>query len=77
MKDFIFTALFILGLFGPYIFLFVLRKIDERKGIRMRSLNQEMMQLCIDTDYEFFEEAIIDWCEYHHKKIVDGKIVDA
>ncbi len=74
MYDFI-VILFIVG---PYLFLLGLHIYENSEFGRRREIKgypEELIQLLIDGNYAYFKDIIDCWCEIHHKKVVDNKLV--
>ena len=74
MYDFI-VILFVVF---PYLFLLGLEIYQRTEFGRRREIkghSEELIQLLIDVNYEYFKDIIECWCEIHHKKVVDNKLV--
>ena len=62
----------------PYLFLFGLEIYQRTEYGRRREIkgySEELIQLLIDGNYAYFKDIIDCWCEIHHKKVVDNKLV--
>ncbi len=74
MYDFI-VILFVVG---PYLVLFGLEIYQRTEYGRRREIkgySEELIQLFIDVNYDYFKDIVDCWCEIHNKKIVDNKIL--
>lgn len=62
----------------PYLFLLgleIYERTEYGKRREIKEYSEELKQLLIDVNYDYFRNTIECWCEIHHKKVVDNKLV--
>jgi len=74
----IYDVIVIIIVVFPYLFLLGLHIYENSEFGRRREIkgySEELIQLFIDVNYTYFKDTVDYWCEIHHKKIVDSKLV--
>ena len=74
MYDFI-VILFIVF---PYLLVGGLEIYDKTEYARRRRIkgySEELIQLLLDVNYDYFRETIECWCEINHKKVINNRIL--
>lgn len=62
----------------PYVLIYGMEIYDRTefaKHRRIKNYSQELIQLFIDVNYEYFSDTIERWCEIHEKKVINNKIL--
>lgn len=53
----------------------IYERTEYGKRREIKEYSEELIQLLIDVNYDYFRYTIECWCEIHHKKVVDNKLV--
>lgn len=74
----IYDILVVFLIIFPYIFLVGMEIYDRTEfgnRRRIKGYSEELIQLLLDVNYNYFKYTIDTWCEIHNKQIVNHKIV--